>query len=107
MASFPFEPLTPANFVRRSAAVFPDRIAVVDGERQWTYRQFAARCDAVRGILTTLGVGAGDRVAALCVNSHIMLELHQAVPAHAAVLVPINIRLAPDEIVFILEHSGA
>jgi fatty-acyl-CoA synthase len=107
MASFTFEPLTPANFVRRSAAVFPDRVAIVDGDRQWTYREFAARCDALRGVLAGLGIGGSDRVAALCVNGHTMLELHQAVPAHGAVLVPINIRLALDEIAVILEHSGA
>ncbi len=107
MTSFTFEPLTPAAFLRRSASAFPERVAIVDGERRWTYREFAERCDSVRGALALLGVGAGDRVAALCVNSHLMLELHHAVPAHGAVLVPVNIRLAPDEIAYIVEHSGA
>jgi fatty-acyl-CoA synthase len=107
MASFTFDPLTPAAFLRRSASVFPERVAIVDGERRWTYREFADRCDGLRATLAALGVGTGDRVAALCVNSHLMLELHHAVPAHGAVLVPINIRLAPDEIVYIVEHSGA
>jgi fatty-acyl-CoA synthase len=107
MASFTFDPLTPAAFLRRSASVFPERVAIVDGERRWTYREFADRCDGLRAALAALGVGTGDRVAALCVNSHLMLELHHAVPAAGAVLVPINIRLAPDEIVYIVEHSGA
>jgi fatty-acyl-CoA synthase len=107
MTSFTFDPLTPAAFVRRAGSAFPDRVAVVDGDRRWTYREFAERCDALRGALASLGVGAGDRVAALCVNSHVMLELHHAVPASGAVLVPVNIRLVPDEIVYIVEHSGA
>jgi fatty-acyl-CoA synthase len=107
MAEFTFAPLTPAAFLRRSATVFADRIAVVDGDRQWTYREFAGRCDALVRALDGLGVQPLDRVAALCVNSHVLLELHQAVPARGAVLVPINIRLAPSEIAYILRHSGA
>jgi fatty-acyl-CoA synthase len=106
-APFAFAPLTPAAFLRRSASVFPDRVAIVDGDREWTYRSFAARCDALRGALTTLGVGGHDRVAALCANSHVMLELHHAVPAHGAVLVPVNTRLSPAEMSYIVTHSGA
>jgi fatty-acyl-CoA synthase len=106
-AAFAFAPLTPAAFLHRSARAFPDRVAVVDGSRQWTYREFARRCDALRGALAALGVRPHDRVAALCANSHVMLELHHAVPAHGAVLVPINTRLAPAEMSYIVEHSGA
>jgi fatty-acyl-CoA synthase len=107
MAEFTFAPLTPAAFLRRSAAVFADRTAVVDGDQQWTYRQFAARCTALARALGSLGVAPLDRVAALCANSHVLLELHHTVPAAGAVLVPINIRLAPEEIGYILRHSGA
>ena len=107
MASFTFAPLTPAAFLQRSASVFPGRTAVVDGSRQWTYSEFARRCAALRGALAALGVGERDRVAALCANSHVMLEIHHAVPAHGAVLVPVNTRLAADEMSFIVEHSGA
>jgi fatty-acyl-CoA synthase len=57
--------------------------------------------------LAAAGVGRGDRVAALCANSHVMLELHTMVPARGAALVPVNIRLSADEVVYILEHSGA
>jgi fatty-acyl-CoA synthase len=106
-APFAFAPLTPAAFLRRSARSFPDRVAVVDGRREWTYRAFAARCDALAGALAGLGVDRHDRVAALCANSHVLLEIHHAVPAHGAVLVPINTRLSPTEMTYILEHSGA
>jgi fatty-acyl-CoA synthase len=107
MAEFTFAPLTPAAFLRRSAAVFAYRTAVIDGDRQWTYREFARRCDALVRALDQLGVRPLDRVAALCANSHVLLELHHAVPARGAVLVPVNIRLAPSEIEYILRHSGA
>ena len=46
-------------------------------------------------------------MAALCTNSHVMLELHYAVPGAGAVLVPLNIRLSVDELAWMLEHSGA
>jgi len=107
MALFTFDPLTPAAFLRRSAAAFPSRVAVIDGTRHWTYAEFADRCSALRGALGTLGIGPGDRVAALCANSHVMLEMHHAVPAHGAVLVPINVRLALDEMAYVIVHSGA
>src|SRR5689334_12018296 len=93
MAEFTFAPLTPAAFLRRSATVFAERVAVVDGQRRWTYREFAERCAAVVRALHGAAVGPLDRVAALCANSHVLLEMHHAVPARGAVLVPINIRL--------------
>ena len=44
MAEFTFAPLTPASFLDRAAAVFADRIAIVDGERTFTYRELSDRC---------------------------------------------------------------
>jgi len=84
MAEFTFAPLTPASFLDRSAAVFADRTAIVDGERTFTYREMSDRCRRLTGALATMGVGHGDRVAALCTNSHVMLELHHAVPLRGA-----------------------
>jgi len=102
-----FEPLTPSAFLVRSMQVFADELAVVDGDRRFTYAEFGARCFALTGVLAARGIGAGDRVAALCSNSHVMLELHNGVPLRGAVLVPLNIRLAVDELVYVVEHSGA
>ncbi|MGH3424025.1 MAG: AMP-binding protein [Nocardioidaceae bacterium] len=105
-AEFAFDPLTPAGFLTRSASVFPERTAIVDGDRSFTYAQFAERSLALTGLLADAGIGPGDRVAALCTNSHVMLEMHHGVPLRGAVLVPLNIRLAVDELVHIVEHSG-
>jgi fatty-acyl-CoA synthase len=107
MAEFTFAPLTPASFLDRSAAVFADRIAVIDGERTFTYREMSDRCRRLTGALAAMGVGHEDRVAALCTNSHVMLELHHAVPMRGAALVSVNIRLSPPEMAEIIRHSGA
>ncbi len=107
MADFTFAPLTPASFLDRSAAVFAERFAVVDGQVRLTYADLAGRCARLVSALASAGVGRGDRVAALCANSHLMLELHHAVPARGAVLVSVNIRLSHDEMRYVLQHSGA
>ncbi|MFG1945316.1 acyl--CoA ligase family protein [Nonomuraea sp. NPDC048826] len=107
MAPFTFTPLTPSAFLERSGTVFRDRIAVIDGTRRFTYGEFLDRARRLTGALADLGVGPGDRVAALCVNSHVMLELHNGVPMRGAVLVPLNIRLSAGELAHIVEHSGA
>ncbi len=102
-----FAPLTPTDFIRRSAVVFRDRTAVVYGERTWTYAVFGERCQALARALRDAGIRPGDRVAALLPNVPAMLEAHFGVPMAGAVLVAINTRLAPDEVAYILRHSGA
>ncbi len=94
MAEFTDVPLSPASFLERAASVFAQRTAVIDGERQFTYREFGERAHRLAGFLADLGIQPGDRVAALCVNSHVMLELHNGVPMAGAVFVPMNIRLS-------------
>jgi fatty-acyl-CoA synthase len=107
MAAFTFSQLTPTAFLERSARVFPDRVAVIDGDRRFTYREFADRSRRLAGALAARGIAPGDRVAALCTNSSAMLEAHNGVPWAGAVLVPLNVRLSPEELRYILEHSGA
>ncbi|MXP24393.1 AMP-binding protein [Gordonia sp. HNM0687] len=106
-ADFTFAPLTPVTFLSRAAAVFAERTAIIDGDRTFTYAEFHRRAAQLTAALADLGIQPGDRVAALCANSHVMLELHNAVPGSAAVLVPLNIRLSEAELAYILDHSGA
>ena len=87
--------------------MFPDRTAVVDGDRRFTYHEFADRSRRLAGALAGSGIGPSDRVAALCSNSSAMLELHNGVPWAAAVLVPLNVRLSAGELQYIVRHSGA
>jgi fatty-acyl-CoA synthase len=99
--------LTPVSFLTRSAHVFPDKLAVVHGERRYTYRELEARVNRLASALRRAGLGQHDRVAFLCPNIPAMLEAHFGVPLAGGVLVAINIRLSSDEIGCILQHSGA
>src|SRR2546423_5905676 len=99
--------LTPVAFLRRSAYVYPDKIAVVHGERRYTYAQLEARANRLASRLRALGLSHLDRVAFIAPNIPAMLEAHFGVPAAGLVLVPINTRPSTDQIAYILPHSRA
>ena len=99
--------LTPVSFLRRSGYVWPERIAVVHGDRRYTYRQLEERANRMASGLRAMGLAHLDRVAIISPNTPAMLEAHYGVPAAGLVLVPINIRLSADEVAYILGHSGA
>jgi acyl-CoA synthetase (AMP-forming)/AMP-acid ligase II len=99
--------LNPVDFLRRAAYVYPEKVAVVDGERRYSYEQLAERSWRLANALRSAGLRKGDRVAALLFNSAPMLEAHFGVPAAAGILVAINNRLASAEVGHILEDSGA
>ena len=99
--------LTPLSFLERSARVFPDKTAVVYGERRLTYRELAEEATRVAHALRASGIQPGDRVAYLMPNLPEMLVAQFAVPLAGAVLVSVNTRLSDEEIAYILNHSGA
>ncbi len=107
MVEMSFEPLTPTAFLRRSGRVYADRVAVIDGGRSFTYGEFWSRAQKLAGALRARGVKAGDRVAVLSSNSHVLLECHYGVPLSGAVLLALNVRLTPDDLAWIIGHSGA
>ena len=101
-------PLTPLEFARRSAKLYPSRIAVVDENIRLTYNEFFKRCAAWSSILQQkYNIQHGDRVAYIAPNTHGQLESFYAVPQIGAVLVPINFRLAAEEFEYIINHCGA
>ena len=102
-----FVPLTPLEYKRRAVKNFGDKAGVVDGERRFTYREFGERADRFAGALRALDVARGDRVAFLSYNTHHLLEGYYGVLQAGCVLTPINIRLSPPEIAYVLEHAGA
>jgi acyl-CoA synthetase (AMP-forming)/AMP-acid ligase II len=99
--------LTPVSFLERSAYVFPDKVAVVHGERRYTYRQFEERAHRLASALRHAGLAKHDRVGFICPNIPATLEAHYGVLLAGGILVAINIRLSSDEIDYILEHSGS
>jgi len=98
-------PLSPVSFLTRAARIYPDRVAVIHGERQFTYARFLERSRRLASALARSGVGKGDTVAIMAPNTVQMLEAHYAVPMLGAVLCCINIRLDTLTIAFILRHA--
>jgi fatty-acyl-CoA synthase len=102
-----YVPLTPISFLARSAGVYPDKTAVIHGDRTFTYAEFAARCRRLASALARRGIGPGDTVAVMAPNVPAMLEAHFGVPMAGAVLNALNYRLDARTIAFLLEHSEA
>ncbi len=99
--------LDPISFLRRSAYIFPEKTAVVHGDRRYTYAELEERVNRLSSRLKEESLQKGDRVGFLCPNIPPMLEAHFGVPAAGYVLVAINTRLGKDEVKYIVEHSGA
>jgi fatty-acyl-CoA synthase len=102
-----FVPLTPIRCLHRAIDLFPGKIGVVSGEKQYTYLEFGTRCQKLAGALKAEGVGPGDRVAYLSFNNHQLLEGYYGVVQARAIVMPLNVRLSSVELVNILNHSGA
>ncbi len=99
--------LNPLSFLARSAFVYPNKVAVVHGDRRYTYREMDERARRLGSALLRAGLRKGDRVAFIAPNIPALLEAHYGVPAAGGVLVAVNYRLNAKEVGYILEHSGA
>ncbi|MGH3914471.1 MAG: AMP-binding protein [Pseudonocardiaceae bacterium] len=115
-------PLTVADFLARGEATFGASTAIVDEPMDETmdestasalsgpsstYQELGSRVRAWQSGLDALGVDQGERVAVVSHNSARLLELLHAVPASGRICVPVNFRLHPDEVAYIVGHSGA
>jgi fatty-acyl-CoA synthase len=97
--------LTPIRFKQRAVREYGSKVGIVDGDKRFTYAQYGERCDRLSNALTELGLQRGERVAWLGYNSHQLLEAYYGVVQIGAVLLPLNIRLTPQEISYILNNS--
>ena len=106
-------PLTISDFIDRAEFVYPDRTAVVDEPGvpgslgRLSYGDLAARARGMAVALDGMGVEHGERVAIVSPNAARFLISFYGVSAYGRVLVPVNFRLHPDEVSYIVEHSGA
>ncbi|MFV8229992.1 class I adenylate-forming enzyme family protein [Mycolicibacterium fortuitum] len=91
----------------RAAALFPDRKAISDRGLRWNYRELHARVSSFDAGLDDLGLGEGDVVAILALNSAAHLIAWLGIPRSGRVLNDLNTRLAPAELEFILNDCGA
>ena len=102
-----FTALSPISMMRRAAAVYSDKPAVIYGQRRVSWAEIFTRCASVAVALTQRGLGQGDTVAVLSANLPEMFEAHFAIPMCGAVLNAINMRLDAASVAFILEHGEA
>ena len=98
-------PLDPTSFLVRTAAAFPTRTAIVHGDRRRSYAELLERACRLASALRRRGIGAGDVVSLMATNTPEAIEAHYGVIMAGAVLNPLNIRLDPAGVAFILDHA--
>jgi long-chain acyl-CoA synthetase len=91
--------------LKRGAGFYPNNTATVDGAHRQTYRELRTRVDALAAALQQLGIKQGDRVAILMLNGHEFAEVIFACWEIGAVVVPLNYRLAAEELIFIINDA--
>src|SRR3954467_10150348 len=102
-----YAPLTPLSFIERTASVYPGRLAVVYGDKRYTWKETYARSRRLASALARRGIGRGDTVAVMLPNTPPMYEAHFGVPMCGAVLNALNTRLDAEAVSFMLKHGEA
>jgi fatty-acyl-CoA synthase len=102
-----FVPLTPVRCLYRGVDLYGKKVGVVSGASRITYAQFGERCERLAAGLIAEGVQPGDRVAYLSFNNNALLEGYYGVVMARGVVMPLNVRLTPPELIAILNHSEA
>jgi fatty-acyl-CoA synthase len=98
-------PLTPVRCLYRGVDLYPNKTAIVSGDRRFTYAEFGERCERFAAALCDLGVLPGDRVAYLSFNNAELIEGYYAPLLAGAISMPLNVRLTPAELAAILNHA--
>ena len=98
-------PLTPLTFIDWSAAVYPNRTAVIHGARRYTWKETYARCRRLASALARCGIGLDDTVSTMLANTPELYECHFGVPMTGGVLNTLNTRLDAETIAFMLNHG--
>ncbi|GKW44445.1 long-chain-fatty-acid--CoA ligase [Planococcus sp. NCCP-2050] len=102
-----FAPLTPLDWKRRAIKYYPDKTAIIDEEKTFTYKEFGKRTDQLAFALHNAGIQKGDHVAVMLPNTHYMLECFYGICQLGAVMVPLNYRLTAKDLEYIIRHSDA
>lgn len=98
-------PLSPINFLNRTADVYPNKTAIIHGSEKISYQQYRKNVRCLASALVQRGVKEGNTVSIIAANIPAFLDAHYGVPLTGAVLNSINIRLDAENIAFILDHS--
>jgi len=99
--------VTLGSLLARAALRRPDAEAVVDGRRRLTYAELDARAAEAAGSFARLGLARGDRALLVLRNRLEHVVAYWALQKLGAVAVPVNFRLAGNELRYVLEDSGA
>ena len=102
-----FVPLTPISFLERAKDIYPNYEAVFYQKRIYTWKKVYSRCIKFASALEKHGIGFGDTVSIMAPNTPELFEAHYSIPMTGAVLNPINTRLDPKTVNYILQHSDA
>jgi fatty-acyl-CoA synthase len=102
-----YVPRLVTRYLKRGIKLYGPKVCVVDGDKRFTYKEFGDRVNRLSNALLIMGVMPGDRVAFLGPNDHRILESYYGVVQIGAILTCLNIRLAPEELLYILNHCGA
>jgi fatty-acyl-CoA synthase len=102
-----FVALSPLSFIERTARIYPQRTAIIYGEKQQSWADTYTRCRQLASALSKRGIGVGDTVAVMLPNVPAMLEAHFGIPMTGAVLNTLNTRLDAEAIAFMLRHGEA
>src|SRR5215467_9535685 len=99
--------MTVVDTFKQTVSSNPDGMAVICSDVRMTYREVNSRVTRLAGGLFGLGIQPGDRIAILSLNCHRFFELYYGAPLLGAVVVPLNFRVPPRELKYIIDHSGA
>jgi fatty-acyl-CoA synthase len=102
-----FASLSPLSFIARAAEVYPERTAIIYGDRSTSWSEAYQRCRRLASALVEKGVGEGDTVAVMAPNVPAIFEAHYGIPMSGAVINALNTRLDARAIAFMLEHGEA
>ena len=100
-----FDPLTPVDFLKRTAKIFPNYISIISENKKFTWKQTFKRCNLLATALAKHKIKTGDVVSIMAPNTSAMYEAHFGIPMTGAILNAINIRLDAKTISYIIGHS--
>ena len=98
--------ITP-EFLEITAAICPDRVAVIFEGQRVTYERLSERVKRLAAALATLGVAQGDTIALLQVNTPHCIETYFAAATLGAIFVPLNFRARPNELEYMINTAEA
>ena len=94
-----------AEFLMISAAIVPDRVAIAGPDERITYAELQSRANCLAQAFQALGIGRGQAIGVMAVNSVEFAEIYYAAAAVGATLVPLNFRAKPEELTYMIDST--